>query len=187
MFSITGDLLPGSTARPDIINTVSCTITLGMYEDPETDCSTTRSLWNTLGYIPVVSTLTGCCRALLGIIHSIGHLASAIFSAVNRSSHLQEAKLGSMNFGRGLIEILPCVGNLTTYLIDKMRNNIYLKASEKIVEDHADTYNTLMTLFIYGEEFGRKSTNFIKDELEKLDKNKPSIADILRIYRLVEL
>ncbi len=77
-FSATGNLLPGSIQRPDIVTFI-------FSEQEEGWSSSTRTLsapckLNILGYIPVVSTVTGLGRALLGLVHTIVHLACSIFS-----------------------------------------------------------------------------------------------------------
>ena len=92
MLSATGNILPGSVDRPSM-----ATLVPGRHSDVDTQVCT----WNNLGYIPVISTITGCARASLGIIHSIIHLALAIFNSKNRDHHLQEAKLGGSNICRG--------------------------------------------------------------------------------------
>ena len=49
---------------------------------------------NQCGFIPVLSTVTGFGRTLLGLVHTIYHLAGAIFDCPNRTGHLWEAGLG---------------------------------------------------------------------------------------------
>src|ERR1700722_18020208 len=111
--SITGNLLPGSVQRPDIMTFVACT-------SLRTDISSGVCTLNKLGYIPGVSTITGLGRSLLGIVHTIAHLACAIFSK-NQSDHLQEAGLGLKNIVRGVIEAIPIIGNITIGAIDCCR------------------------------------------------------------------
>src|ERR1700722_1949448 len=110
---VTGNLLSGSAQRPDIITLVECT----------SSGTATRSgvcILNKLGYIPGVSTITGLGRSLLGIVHTIAHLACAIFSK-NRWGHLQEAGIGFKNIVRGVIEAIPIIGNITIGAIDCCR------------------------------------------------------------------
>ena len=123
MFSATGNILSGSQHRPDIY-TISKHKTIppvnyGDLKNPTVEKSVQFSTcWlNNLGKIPGVSTITGSGRALLGIAHSIFHLASAIFGSKNRAKHLEEAKLGGKNIGQGLVEMIPVIGNIIMILV----------------------------------------------------------------------
>ncbi len=76
---------------------------------------------NELGYIPVISTVTGAYRTLAGLAYSVKCLAGAIFDRNNRAKHKEGLKIGAANMGRGLLEIIPVVGNLATANIDTSR------------------------------------------------------------------
>ena len=103
--------LPGSFQRPDI----ETIVVKEKGKDLDTDTGYCSS--NVLGYLPVVSTITGLGRTLLGIVHTIVHLACSIFSK-NRDHHFQEVSLGAKNIGRGLIEAIPIIGNITMFIVD---------------------------------------------------------------------
>lgn len=77
----------------------------------------TRSAWNICGYIPFVSTITGCGRALLSLIHVVSSLAHACFSE-NPRAHLNEIGPAFANFFRGCMEMVPIIGNMNTLLLD---------------------------------------------------------------------
>ncbi|WP_075882678.1 hypothetical protein [Candidatus Protochlamydia sp. W-9] len=160
-FSITGNLFTGSFLRPDITNPNDLRITktknittyrLAVSEN-ESDESITvinepkRTRQNTLTYselrinwlnicgiIPGLSTVTGTGRALLRIVHTIAHLAKAIFDKQNRNSHLNEATLGFYNFARGTIEAVSFFGNTIVGIFDIYR----LRKKEKVYNDEME-------------------------------------------------
>src|SRR5690349_17346812 len=99
MFSATFNILPGSDAYPEYI-----TIINPAASDVCIDTQTTT--WNRLSWYPVISTISGIARALLGIVHIIVHLACAVFSA-SREYHLSQARLGASNVLRGAGESVP--------------------------------------------------------------------------------
>lgn len=71
--------------------------------------------------IPIVSTVIGIGRILLGLAHTIVHLAKAVFDKSHRDVHLQEAALGAYNFTRGVIETVPGIGNAMIAIFDLFR------------------------------------------------------------------
>ncbi len=105
MFSATGNLL-----KPDIFP-----VTIGK------DSFHDVSALNAYGYIPGVSIISGTARALLGLVHTIVHLATAIFDRKNCNEHLQESLFGVKNIVRGAVETVPFAGNVICYLYDKFR------------------------------------------------------------------
>jgi hypothetical protein len=124
-FLLTGNILTGSSFRPDIITFVH-------REEGKTKChSDIPSKLNGAGYLPIVSTVTGLGRSLLGLAHTIAHLVIAIFT--RKGHHLREAGLGAQNFGRGLVEMVPFLGNAAMLFNDVRRVMKY----EKIARDHA--------------------------------------------------
>ncbi len=144
----------------------------------------TNCTLNNLGYIPGVSTITGCGRALLGIVHSIVHLATAIFDSKNRAKHLEEAKLGGKNIARGLVEMIPVIGNITMFVVDLKRTNKFEKQAEEVMNKNPNEYNNHITLFIYGNEIAKRPTNDVNKELAELAKTKkPSQSDLINIIQ----
>ena len=179
-FSATGNLLPGSILRPDIV-TLSFT--------PFKFGGTTSKLCklNKLGYIPVVSTVTGLGRALLGLVHTIVHLACLIFSCLpnfskNRDHHLEEVILGAKNVGRGFIESIPVFGNITMLIVDLLRMNKFDKMAKDQFDKNNSAYTGQVTLFIYGQEIAKRPISEFYSELSKLP-SKPTLEDIIKIYR----
>lgn len=76
---------------------------------------------NILGYIPVLSTITGLYRTLVGLAYLIKSLACAIFDAPSRKLHVEGIKIAAANIGRGLLEMIPVIGNLFVINIDASR------------------------------------------------------------------
>lgn len=70
-----------------------------------------KNIINLLSCAPLVSTVIGIPRALLGAAYAIKHLACAFFSN-NKIVHTKKAEVGIKNFGRGLIATAPVIGNL---------------------------------------------------------------------------
>jgi hypothetical protein len=132
MISVTGGFLKGSIVsegqflRPDIITTFS--------DDGETVIMHHDICWmNKLGYIPLISSFTGVIRCLIAVVHIAFHLIRAIFEKAAREQHLLEVKLGLENLARGIIEIVPIAGNLTTGIIDLRR--VYLRWKRDCAEN----------------------------------------------------
>ncbi len=173
-FSATGSLLTGSLQRPD---------TVMFIENKENRSSTVSSTCklNISGYIPVVSTITGLGRALLGVVHTIVHLVSAIFSQ-NREHHLQEASLGAKNIGRGFVEAIPVIGNITLFVVDLRRTNRFEDMAWEKIEKNSAAYDNHITMFIYGQEIAKRPVAEVTDELEKLNR-KPSLTDLINIIQ----
>jgi hypothetical protein len=168
MFSATGGVLTGSQLRPDTY-TISIKESKGF--SSSSSIASSNCTLNKLGYTPVVSTITGCGRALLGVIHSIVHLASAIFDAKNRAHHLEETKLGGKNIGRGLVEMLPIIGNITMFVVDLKRMNKFEKQAKEIMAQNPDDYNNHITLFAYGKEIANHTKEAVQDALKSRPKN----------------
>ena len=80
-FSATGNLLSGSLERPDIVTFIRRNGDVKQVQ-PAYYCRL-----NIFGFLPIFSTVTGIGRALLGVVHTIVHLACSIFSE-NRKHHL---------------------------------------------------------------------------------------------------
>lgn len=148
MFSVTGDLLNGTELRPDIY-------LIAKDEGESMAYDTTNAKLNSLGVIPVVSTASGFVRFSLGLVHTIVHLACAIFDTANRDKHLAEARLGMINVVRGLTEMIPVVGNLTLLMIDMFRIHRFRTQVQEIVDANRDAYRLHTTLFVPGQEIAR--------------------------------
>lgn len=75
----------------------------------------TGSYWNISGYIPGVSIITGCSRALLGLSHLVSSavLSCRVFNGNKDSRELYEKERmpAFKSFSRGLTEMIPLVGN----------------------------------------------------------------------------
>ena len=150
MNSITGNLLTGSIERPDITTYFILDQNSGRTGQ---SMSTSLNKWNAFGYMPIVSTFIGLGRTLLGLVHCVAHLAMAIFDAPNRASHLKEATLGAMNMARGLVEIIPILGNIATYIYDTIRIQNYERMVQETVQHNPSVYNHRITIFVFGQDF----------------------------------
>lgn len=73
--------------------------------------SPTLSWFSLCDLIPLASIASGTPKAVLGLMHTIAHLAQAIFDKQNRYEHLKEAGLGFYNVVRGTIAVVPLFGN----------------------------------------------------------------------------
>jgi len=174
-FSATGNLLPGSVERPDTMTFLFVKESGSSWTMGSTNCKL-----NTYGYIPGVSTITGIGRALLGIVHAIIHLACSIFSQ-NRSHHLAEAFLGAKNIGRGLIEAIPIIGNITMFFVDIKRMNRFETMALDHVKNKAE-YKNQSILFVYGQEIAKQPTDKVTEKMNSFGR-KPTNVDLERIIR----
>lgn len=123
--SITKNLLTGPFLRKDIFISSDPHIEIinknRIYVDHDLRY---RFHWsNYCGMIPLVSTVTGSIRALIGLIHTIVHLAKSIFDKKRRKDHLLEAALGAYSVIRGCVEAVPLLGNLAIIEFDVIRIN----------------------------------------------------------------
>lgn len=132
---------------------------------------------NALGCIPVVSTITGLTRALLGLVYTINHLARSAFNQ-HRQYHLQEAKLGAKNIKTGLIESLPIIGNITMYIIYLKREKIFDQMIKKQIAK--GTFDNCATVFYDGQEIAKRSLSEYENAIQKLGR-KPTDWDMIKI------
>jgi hypothetical protein len=84
--------------------------------------SSAEQVWDTFGYIPGVSTITGAKRAASGI-SSLVEAGLDVLLSRNQSRAKGKACNGAYQIGRGLLEMVPVAGNLTCFVIDT-RNGI---------------------------------------------------------------
>ncbi len=197
IFLRTGSILSGTQQTPDIfsIHTYATTTThtsrngnlifFGSYGEIYTS-HTSTSIWSRLnvwGYWPGLSTLTGPGRALIGVIHTTIHVAGAIFDGKNKLDHVEGIKLGTLNIGRGLIEVFPFIGNITMFLTDTKRSDLFLKQAQKLIEKNP-TYAGYAILFGNGKEIARRNLSEYHRELENLSRRHPiSAKDKVKIIQ----
>ncbi|CRX38683.1 hypothetical protein [Estrella lausannensis] len=134
--------LPGSDAYPEFITVVN-PVGLGVTVD------TQPTTWNRLGWCPVISTITGIARALLGIVHMIAHLACALFSA-SSAYHFTQARLAVSNVFRGVGEALPLIGNLAFFVKDMITGIDESKKGLEYLESHPEDRGNVV-LLVSGE------------------------------------
>lgn len=122
----------------------------------------THSL-NRCGRKFLVSTVTGLGRILMGLIHTIVHLAKAIlFDRSNQKFHLHQAQLGLYHIGRGLVEMFPGAGNLAIIKYDDSR-------IKKLKEEHQRDAQTLLDAYSANPIYQRILTEL--KEIENPDQN----------------
>jgi hypothetical protein len=181
-FSVTGDILTGSIERPDLITFVYTEVDKNITKY-SLDISSSINKLNKLGYIPGVSTITGLVRSLLGVVHTIIHLACSILSA-NRGWHLKEAKLGARNIGRGVFETIPIIGNITMFIRDSARMSECERIAKKQVEKNVRMYDRYVATFFNGQEIAKCLVEKLNEERRKLA-NPPSLTECARIIRRI--
>jgi hypothetical protein len=152
-FSVTGNLLTGTTLRPDFITFTRCQGDNFRYDT--LDCSKLNIKGKKLKF----GVIAGTCRASLGLIHTIVHFAIAVFEGLHgilannqnfkdtAIHHFSETGLGLKNFGRGLIEMIPIFGALTLSSIDKKRVAKFISTAEAIAKKNPDKKTEYVAMF----------------------------------------
>lgn len=134
-------------------------------------CSTNCKI-NKLGYIPLLSSLTGGARSIVGLSHAIAHLASFILTYVtglyktyihgyissnpaklyweNPNYDKKEIKIGFNNFVRGCIEFIPVIGNITMIAFDRFRMNRYENKVKELIDKNPKDFENSITAFNKG-------------------------------------
>lgn len=166
MFSVTGNILPGSALHPNactLIVPFSKVESLKLKESENIvpalqnpgsqtlvayEFKNDISCWHSYGSIlPVVSTFTGIAQAFLGTVHAIAHLVLAIFDSKNRLHHMKEAELGAKNVAYGSLYALPIIGNIASLFINGLllkENGIAAVNSRASDHDHFCQYVLLI-------------------------------------------
>lgn len=107
-----------STHRETVTTIDGETNTLKEYEDSGVH---QVHLLNKLGYIPVISTVTGLYRMLVGLALLVKSVACAIFDSKNAIQHRTEMAIAYLNIVRGFFELIPVIGNLFVLNLDLSR------------------------------------------------------------------
>jgi len=115
-----GNVATGMNFMPDIVSTVKNGKPNwnGMIEQ---NFEHRVCLLNVLGYIPGISTFSGAYRTLIGTAYLIKSIACFLFDPADKEKHREGILIGAANTGRGLLEIIPIIGNLFTLNIDASR------------------------------------------------------------------
>lgn len=101
-----------------------------------------------LGYIPVISTISGLGRGCLAIAQVVAALFTAIISLIGITSELNLAGRlfvhGFANLTRAAVEIIPFVGNILTLIYDEGLTSHGLNADSisehTLLKPHRFTY-----------------------------------------------
>ena len=100
------------------------------YDLVDLDRSRSEKTLNLLGYIPAFSSCTGAYRILDGVIGVVFSLAKAILLAIPDSifrdsqlpsrsyKHLTYVGHNTCNILRGVVELVPVLGNIATFTYD---------------------------------------------------------------------
>ena len=104
---------------------------------------------NRFANVPVFGRLAGVCRVALAIIHSLGHLFAAL--CTQNKDHLKHAVKGGTELLRGMIEMIPVIGLLFSWVVN---------ATFDLRPNHS-TYSYSNTFFLV------KLTN--QSQLDKID------------------
>ena len=181
MFSATGNILSGSLHRPDMYTICQKKTETGLVGPVQYyNTETVNSTPNKLGFVPILSTPTGLSRSVLGVIHTVVHIAAAIFNAKNRRHHLAEAHIGALNAARGLVEAVPILGNALVITMDYKRAKRFRLEAEK--EMSKPENENSVALFAYGKMLGKLSLADYEAKVKTLPK-KPSQSAIINLLK----
>ena len=101
------------------------------YKNLDDRLASFEQILNTLGYIPLVSSISGTGRIVYGSVETLAGNVSCTYKSCqyfitgNRehrnqaAAHFWYAVHGVMNVQRGGWEFVPIIGNLSTFLYDK--------------------------------------------------------------------
>jgi len=92
-----------------------------VYNLTQWSCEHHVHLLNIAGYIPGISFFSGAYRSALGTAYLFKGTVCHIFDKQNRDLHKEAIKIASTNVLRGMLEIIPIVGNLFALSIDANR------------------------------------------------------------------
>lgn len=84
-----------------------------LYSDLTIQLKTTSTPFlNRFACIPLIGSLAGVVRVVLGILHVLGHCLAALI--YQDTGHLWHAAKGVCEIGRGVIEALPIIGQVVS-------------------------------------------------------------------------
>ena len=113
------DFYTGSDLQPD---TISVFVKAGSNEN-SFQIKHLNALANWCGYFPIVSTFTGLIRIVTSVKKIFEDLSQAAWNS--NDSRAQEAWNGVKNLFRGLVEMVPLIGNASLIVYDSIRAAIY--------------------------------------------------------------
>ncbi len=103
----------------------------------------------------------------------MAHIVKRVFDSSNSSQHSQEISLAGKNICRGLVAIVPIIGNLAVLFFDLNRIQTDIEASAKFEKGFA-------ILYAGGKEIGKKTS---EEYYQKIKDHSPSPAELLRFMR----
>lgn len=166
--NLISSILKGSDYNPDMYTfAVMTKEQVGCKVDIEVGCKTDIEVrvckLNKLGYVPLVSTVTGAGRCILGSAYALYHGGGYLIDAKDRCYRWREFKTGMYNASRGLIEALPFLGNTLTILYDYRRKNRYYKNTKRLFLDL--NYRNHVVVSINKRVIARKNIDEITKEI----------------------
>ncbi len=154
MCSVTDAILPGSVDNPAFTTIINPPQTPYFQDKIKT---LPFNGWRISLWIPVVSTVTGFCLALVGIIHSIIHLTGAIFDSDNRHHHWREFNRGIWNVPYGIVAMLPILGNIAICIKDYQDVAKYDKKAQKYIAKYPEECKNSVILLYDGHKVAAKA------------------------------
>jgi hypothetical protein len=132
-------LLPGTIANPEHISFYAPIETLVKY-DPYLKngfhiehhvCA-----WNQLGYVPLLSIISGIIRAVLGLFHLLSSFAYGCLELNPiQQIYVDEYLFALRHLYRGVIETIPFLGNAIAYHLDSLKNELLEIEMKKVAID----------------------------------------------------
>lgn len=132
-------------------------ITVAQVHEGITKIYTTVGKLNEGGYVPGISTFSGTYRTLseiCAIVKTLYAMATCSLDVSEGSRRLKNSTLGAL---RGLVEIVPIVGNTIFYYIDQYR----IQHIEKKIDTEIKKETDLLNVYNNGELFvGGQSVSY---------------------------
>lgn len=140
--------------------------------------------WNISLYILGVSISTGAALAFLGVVHTVIHLAQAVFDSKNCQLHLDQAKIGSKCILKGVIGMIPIAGNLTLFIKDFIQGFQEIRNAESYNNLHHLECKNNYLLMTDNKIIGKKSKKEMADFIANDNKgNDPSFWEMVEFIQ----
>ncbi len=186
------NVLPGSSTTPEFLSLV-----IYKREGNRYACEKTTKVtpWNTIGYVPGISIISGGCRGFLGTILLIGHLAAFIFDKKERAFHMQQVKFCAKHVVRGALEMsvvansLGLAVNFSLFFYDLIRGP-KLNELNKEFDAHQNNsksaaYENHAILFYDREEYHKMPVAEFEAKAQRLGMS-PDRSELMRMFRKVQ-
>ena len=131
MYDYNATFYTGNKSQPDAM-----TIFVKFESGKKSVCRTNFPFANCTGAVPIVSTFTGVARIINATKAIFRELSQMKFA--KNDPHLSECWNAFKNLFRGLIEIIPIVGNISLIVFDSIRGAVYFGKALKSLEGSSD-------------------------------------------------